>query len=78
MQEVLNLDLQTVQSLWASITAIEAQEMLNGITVSCYPNMKKDAKQRKHAELYRLANPAPESRRALTWEQVSAMMNKGK
>ena len=44
--------------MWESITVIEAQEQLKMFTVSDWPNMKKQAKQKLHKDLFRKAYPS--------------------
>jgi hypothetical protein len=46
-----------VEAMWLAMTRIDAQDLLNKMFVSDWPNTKKDARKKKHRELYGLAFP---------------------
>ena len=48
---------QLIDSLWRSISMIEAQEQLKLISAVNFPNEKKSDKKTKHKELHGLAYP---------------------
>lgn len=52
------LDVESFQKYWDAITIIEAQEMLNQITVADWPHMKKGSREKLHKGLYRKAYPS--------------------
>ncbi len=56
--EVLNMDYDIVESLWLSITMIEAQDQLKRLSVADWPNMKKSARDKMHNHLHSQAYPS--------------------
>jgi hypothetical protein len=46
-----------VLDYYHAITVIDAEEMLNSIKVSAYPNMTDDSKSKIHRELSKMAHP---------------------
>jgi hypothetical protein len=51
------MDADIVESLWLSITMIEAQDQLKKLTVADWPNMKKSARDKMHKHLHSQAYP---------------------
>ncbi len=52
------MDFELVESLWQSMTIIEAQEQLKQLTVADWPNMKKGARDKMHRDLFSKAYPS--------------------
>ena len=46
-----------VEAMWLAITEIEAQQAINQMFLADWPNMKKEARKKKHKELFDLAYP---------------------
>jgi hypothetical protein len=55
--QILDLDVDSFDEYWQSITIIEAQEMLKQFNVSDWPNMKQNNRESLHRRLFQDAYP---------------------
>lgn len=46
-----------IEAMWLAITQIEAQNLLSELMVADWPNMKKEARKKRHKELAKAAWP---------------------
>jgi hypothetical protein len=46
-----------VEAMWLAMTTIDAQDLLNRMFISDWPNTKANQRKKKHRELYSLAFP---------------------
>jgi len=70
------MDAEKAELAWQAITVIEAQESLVGFKVSGYPYMSKNAQEKAHRSLHRLAYPSTyERRQEVTPQQLAAILH---
>lgn len=72
--EILSMEYETVLEYYQAITVIDAEQQLNSIRCSSYPNMTKDAKDKTHRELKKLAEPA-HLQKEMDFDEFIGMMN---
>ena len=58
LEEVLDMEVKTYNTLSQLMYINEARESLRSIDVSCYPNMKTEARKKMHKRLYKVAYPS--------------------
>lgn len=59
---------------WEAITVIEARETLTQLSVSDYPHLKKQARQKLHRELSRMAYPSTfKDKRKITLQDLKSI-----
>ena len=63
-----------VETLWLAITQIEAQEILSKLSVADWPNMKKEARAKRHRDLFKMAYPEKNSKKAITPNDLARIL----
>ncbi len=71
------MDLDETESYVHAIEILEAQEMLKGITVTTYPNMKRQAQEKLHRALHKKGFPDTYAK-TVTPDQLAQMLKAGK
>jgi hypothetical protein len=66
-----------VDAMWLAITEIEAQQAINQMFLADWPNMKKEARKKKHKELFDLAYPRAEKKKNfVTLDEVQRLLGR--
>jgi hypothetical protein len=76
-REVGEMSAILFETLWLSITQIEAQDMLNKMFIADWPNLKKNERQKKHKDIFNQAFPKDvRPKRKITTEDLQRLLRR--
>lgn len=70
--ELMDLDVEWVETYWLAITTIEAQEALVSMRIADFPYLKPKDREKWHRELHTQAFPRTHSGKTMTTEELAA------